>query len=58
MWIYAPFILLPHLAERKDLTYIKGIKGWAKDWLYIHQRASQPANQPTYLESNLYLSNH
>ena len=53
MWIYAPFILLPHSAESKDLTYIKGIKGWAKDWLYIHQRASQPANQPAYLELGL-----
>jgi hypothetical protein len=28
--------LLPHSARRKDLSYPKGIKGWAKEWYYIH----------------------
>jgi hypothetical protein len=30
-------LLLPHSARRKDLSYPKGIEGWAEEWYYIHQ---------------------
>ena len=29
--------ILPHSARRKDLSYPKGIKGWAEEWYYNHQ---------------------
>ena len=31
---------LPHSARRKDLSYPKGIEGWAEEWLYFQSPVS------------------
>ena len=46
-----PFsLILPHSAQRKDLSYPKGIEGWAEEWYYIHQLTSQPPGPPEWIK--------
>jgi hypothetical protein len=39
-------VILPHSARRKDLSYPKGIEGWAEEWHYFRPTASHPTTQP------------
>ena len=38
--------VLPHSAQRKDLSYPKGIEGWAEELVLYSSVTSQPASQP------------
>jgi hypothetical protein len=54
--IYFPFFsvlkmkMLPHLAQRKDLSHPRRMKDGPKSGcIFINQPTNQPTNQPAYL---------
>ena len=50
------FIILPHSARRKDLSYPKGIEGWAEESVLYSSVTSQPASHPDRLTSKNILN--